>query len=223
MIRFEDVTTGSFSDLSFELRQGSICKVIASSDHDGTVFLDTLLGLNRPDGGKVSLFEQDIHESSESELMKIFGHIGMVWREGGLISNLKVGENIVLPLWYHRGTGAEEVEERVVQLFKEVLKDVGDLPSYMRRLSGALPLHEKRLVGFVRTLLMEPDLIIYDSPLEGLVPDTAENLTRLASAFQSKKSERSAIYVTAQEDVHVNIKADFTIKQRGKRFVPWES
>lgn len=218
MIRFENVTTESFSDLSFSMQKGSICKVITGSDYDATIFLETLLGLNPPASGKVFLFDCNIYESSESEVLELFKRLGVVWKDGGLVSNLKVGENMVLPLWYHKDLMAEEVEEELLKLFNQIVKNVGDLKSYLWRLSGTLPSHEKRIIGFVRTLLLKPELIIYDSPLSGLTPETASDMMRMAGSYKSENADRASLYIAAEDEAYKNINADLVLRQKNKRF-----
>ena len=130
MIRFENVTTESFYDLSFSMKKGSLCKVITDSDHDAAIIFETLLGLKPPISGKVFIFDCNIYESTESDLLDLFKRLGVVWKDGGLVSNLKVGENMVLPLWYHKDLLAEKVEEELLRLFNEIVKDVGDVKKY---------------------------------------------------------------------------------------------
>ncbi|MEW6213742.1 MAG: ATP-binding cassette domain-containing protein [Nitrospirota bacterium] len=219
MIRFENVTIENLSSASFEIKEGSVCKIITNSEHQKKVFLNTILALQKPIDGKVFLFGRDIHSISEKESFKIFKKIGMVWRDGGIISNLKVWENITLPIWYHMGERPENVEDRVIDIFKEMGEDVSELSEYMKKLPGPLPVHEKRLIGMVRAMLMEPELMIYDSIFEGLNPEMAERLVRLTTKFHSEKPGRTSVYISSDEQSLKDVKADIILKQHGKGFI----
>jgi len=222
MIRLENVATACFESTSLEMRSGLVCKLITSSDHEKRVLLDTILAVKRPVSGKVFLFERDIWAVSKRDVLKILRKIGMVWSYGGLISNLKVWENITLPVWYHTAKRPEDLEGRVVQIFKELGKDVAGL-DYMGKLPGPLPVTEKRLIGVVRAILMEPEIMIYDALLEGLDSEMAERLLMLTTGFHSGRVGRTSLYVSSDEESLKGLKADITIRQDGRGFTVWES
>lgn len=208
MIKLEDITTRYFDSVSFEIKGGSVCKIITKSGDEKGVLLDTILGLQRPKGGIVFLFGKDIYSISEKECISLFKRIGVVFRDGGVISNLKVWENVTLPVCYHTGRRPEEMEERVIDIFKRMGKDISYISELMGKLPGPLSLHEKRLIGMVRAMLMEPELMIYDSIFEGLDPEKAGRLLGLTESFHSEKSDRASVYVTSNEQSVKGVKAD---------------
>lgn len=219
MIRLENITIENLFSVSFEIKESSVCKIITSSDYQKRIFLNTILALQKPVEGRVFLFGKDINSISEKESFEIFRKIGMVWREGGLISNLKVWENITLPIWYHMGKVPEDFEEMILDIFKEMGKDILELSAYMKKLPGPLPVHEKRLIGMARAILMDPDLMIYDSLFEGLNFQMAERLVRLTTNFHSEKPGRSSVYISSDEQSLKDVKADIVLKQFGKGFI----
>jgi ABC-type methionine transport system ATPase subunit len=107
MIRFEKFSTGYSDPFSFEIRDGTTCKIIMNSNAERRTLVRMLSGLDRPAAGKIFLFEKDLYSLGDSEYFKIFRRIGMVSAEGGMISNLTVRENISLPSWYHAGRGPQ--------------------------------------------------------------------------------------------------------------------
>lgn len=216
MIRFEDITTEEyFNSVSFEIKEGILCKIITDSDYEKKTLIDVIFSMEKPVSGRVFLFGKDIYSVSEKESVKILTKIGIVPKDGGLISNLKVWENITLPIWYHTGKRPRDVEDRVIAIFGEMGKDTS-LAKFMGRLSGALPTHEKRLAGMVRAMLMEPDLIIYDSIFEGLNPETVSKLQGLTTKFHLEKPGRTSVYISSEEQSLKDIKADIVLKQHGK-------
>ncbi|BCK87734.1 hypothetical protein MIZ01_1526 [Sideroxyarcus emersonii] len=111
-------------------------------------------------------------ESQRAALLKSLGEqpgVVIVPHNGGLISNLRVWENIVLPVQYHGIELAGKLEDNVARLLNQCgLPDEAAVTELLLKLPDQLSLYEKRLVGFVRAMLMSPELIIYDSMLEGL-------------------------------------------------------
>lgn len=208
MIRLENITTRYFSSVSFEIKGGSACKIITSSDDEKTILLNTILGIRRPISGRVFLLGKDIYSIPEKEYIKLLKRIGVVLEYGGIISNLKVWENIILSVWHHMGKRPRDVEERVIEIFKEMGMDPSYLKELMGRLPGPLPVYEKRLIGLVRAMLIEPDLIIYDSIFEGLNPEMLERLTKLTEKFHLEKPGRTSIYISSNALSIDSVKAD---------------
>lgn len=222
MIRLEEVTTDCFDSVSFEIPAGSVCKLITDSDYEKRVLLNTILAVQRPAGGKVFLFGKDIYTASKKELLAILRNIGMVWSYGGLVSNLKVWENIALPVWYHRSIRPQDAEKRVLEIFGLMGEGASHLMDHMGSLPGPLPLHEKRMIGTVRAILMEPELMIYDSLFEGVSADMAEGALRLTTSFHSERPGRTSVYVSSDEDSLKDVKADTVIRQDERGFAVWE-
>jgi phospholipid/cholesterol/gamma-HCH transport system ATP-binding protein len=220
MIRIEDISTDGFSSLFLEAGAGDVCKIIMDSEYDKDVFLETVLARREPRSGKVYLFGQDLYSLSGAESVKIFMKVGMVWRDGGVISNLKVWENILLPAWYHRGLGAGDIEDHVIEFFGRMGKDASGLHEHMGKLPGTLPEHEKRLVGLARAVFMEPKLMIYDSVFEGVGPEMENRLLEFTSEFHSERPGRTSLYVTSVEHSLDRVEADTVFRQKGRGFKP---
>ncbi len=90
MIRFENITTEHFHALSFEIKRDSECKIVTRSEYENKKLLDIIVGLERPASGKIFLLDKEIYALSEKDSCRLFSRIGMVLKDGGLISNLKV-------------------------------------------------------------------------------------------------------------------------------------
>lgn len=216
MIKLEDITTEEFSSVYTDIKEGSLCKVIVNSDHERKILLDTILGIRRPIKGRCVLLGRDIYSISEKEYYNVFKGVGIVWRDGGLISNLKVWENIILPVWYHTGRIKEETEKRIIEIFNEMGIDTTNLYNYMKTLPGPLPRHEKMFINLLRVMLMEPDLMIYDSILEGLNPEMMKRLANLTVRFHMGKTGRTSVYISSHEESLQYIKADISFRQKGR-------
>jgi phospholipid/cholesterol/gamma-HCH transport system ATP-binding protein len=218
MIRFENISVENFTSVSFDILEGTVCKIITGSDFHKRTLLQTLFGRNKPVQGTVLLFGKDIYSISEQELLNLFIKVGMVWKDGGLISNLKVWENITLPAWYHMGKHPEEMEDKVISMFSDLGKSGTELNTYMKKLPGPFPVHEKRLIGLVRAMLTEPDLMIYDSLFDGLSPAMAKQLAKYTTLFHSGKPLRTSLYISTDELSLRDIRADLILRQSGEGF-----
>jgi len=110
MIRFDHVTRGPIRNLSFELDRGGTAKILFDSEDRKNQFFRLLTGRRRPETGKILFFGEDLFAHEEDERVALFQRIGVVPADGGMISNLKVWENLLLPAWYHRGLTAQQAE-----------------------------------------------------------------------------------------------------------------
>ena len=215
MIHLENVTTKRGDSMSFEILPGESCKLITNSESGERLLLQTIIGRRKPLAGKVFVFGMDIYSLPETERLKVFRRLGIVWKEGGLISNLKVWENVLLPACYHGPNRLGAIEEKMTDLFTRLGMDLST--DYLGRLPGPLPASEKCLIGAVRAMLMEPELMIYDSIFEGLYPEIAERLATLTSSFHTERPGRTSVYVTSHERSVAHIQADKVLRPHGTR------
>ncbi|MBI3778064.1 MAG: ATP-binding cassette domain-containing protein, partial [Gammaproteobacteria bacterium] len=183
MIRFERVTQGPVRNLSFDLERGATVKILFDSEDRKNILFGLLAGLRRPDSGKILFFGEDLFAHAENERLALFRRVGVVPADGGLISNLKAWENLLLPAWYHRGLTAEQAERPVAEMFEQLEPGEGGLKQRMGDLPGQLSLYERRAVALARAMLMEPDILIYDFTFAGLDRDAAQQLMKLTGGF----------------------------------------
>lgn len=142
-------------------------------------------------------------ESQRAGLLKNLGEqagVVIVPHNGGLISNLRVWENIVLPVQYHDLPVAGRLEDNVVQLLLQCGVEGEDAVSaLLLKLPDQLSLFEKRMVGFVRAMLMAPELIIYDSMLEGLSRKEFARAVEFDKVFRLYFPFRTSVLVSFEE------------------------
>lgn len=211
MIRFEHVRGEAFKGLSFELEEGATAKILCDSQAQKNELFGLLTGLRRPRAGSVLLWDANLHALGETERLAQFQRIGVVPEDGGLISNLKAWENLMLPAWYHHGTTARAAEQKVVELFGKLGQDEDGLRRWMGQLPDGLSLHEKRAVALVRAMLMQPDVLIYDSLFAGLERDATQRLMDLTREFHAGKPGRISLYLCPDDATSARLSTDQTI------------
>jgi len=215
MIRFERVTKGPFHHLSFDIERGGTAKILFDSEDRKSLLFGMLAGLLRPEAGRILFFGEDLFANPENERLALFQRIGVVPADGGMISNLKAWENLLLPAWYHRGMTAREAERPVAEIFEQLEPGEDGLKRRMGELPDRLSLYERRGVALTRAMLMDPDVLIYDFTFAGLERDAAQRLMKLTGEFHGRKAGRISLYLCPDDAVSARLTVDstFTLTQ----------
>ncbi len=223
MIKFNNIVGDLLEIPYFEIRSGKVYKIIFHSTTEKNEFIDITMGIKAPKKGNIFLFDKDITKIKRDVYYHIMKRMALIWENGGVISNLKVWENIALPLWFHNGIKPTVIEEMVIDFYKHFHMDVSFLSDYMGRLPGTLPAFDKRLVCLIRSFLMEPELIIYDDIFVGIKMDRAERLREITEEFHGKNPQRTSVYLASTQESLKDIKADYNILPEEKGFKIWRS
>ena len=172
-VAFEDVSL-AFDDkvilagISFELLPGRMKIVLGASGAGKSTILRLILGLLKPDSGRIWVQGTRVDELTEQELTSIRGDLGMVFQEGALFDSLTVRENVGYRLYEETRQPIEDVDRRVA----EVLGFVG-LAEYGDRMPSELSGGQRRRVAIARAMASRPKILLYDEPTTGLDPITA--------------------------------------------------
>lgn len=173
VIRFEDVHL-AFDDkvildgVSFTLLPGRLKVFLGASGAGKSTVLRIVLGLLKPDAGRVWVSGQRVDEMSEDELIGVRSNLGMVFQEGALFDSLTVRENVGYRLYEELQVPIDEADARV----REVLGFVG-LGDLSERMPSALSGGQRRRVAIARAMTSRPRILLYDEPTTGLDPITA--------------------------------------------------
>jgi phospholipid/cholesterol/gamma-HCH transport system ATP-binding protein len=195
VIVFEDVALG-FADnevlrgVSFRLARGETKALFGVAGSGKSLILKLVLGLIRPDSGRIVVLGHDISQMREEDLFALRGKIGMVFQESALFDSLTVRENVAYRLMEERGVYDQEIDRRVREALHFVeLEHTLDLDP--AELSGGM----RRRVAIARAIITQPELLLYDSPTGGLDPVTSNTIIELI-VKQRDVNKTSALMVT---------------------------
>lgn len=197
MIKVEHIALAELPEAaSFTVEAGSMVVIVTPKDEVSASLTRLITGLERPRSGTIFLFGTDIATFSEREMYAARRRVGVAFGSGGLVSNLKVWENLTLPLCYHQHVRSEELEECGVAL----LNRLGYTEKLMA-LPGHLTISQKKLIGCARAMLIDPDVILYESPVLGLNAEEKNRFFRIAAEFHKEKTGRVSLFITSNQGV----------------------
>lgn len=173
---------------SLEIHRGEVLVIMGGSGTGKSVSIRHLLGLEKPDDGRVIVDGEDITDLAESELYDVRMKFGMLFQSGGLFDSMTVFDNIAFPLLEHTETRGEELE-RVVE---EALEMV-DLPNTSHLMPIDLSGGMRKRVGLARAIVHRPQVILYDEPTTGLDPITADKINELIVSLQRRLNVTSVV------------------------------
>jgi phospholipid/cholesterol/gamma-HCH transport system ATP-binding protein len=169
-----------YDDLQLSVRAGETLTVIGGSGTGKSVLLKCLIGLLRPDAGRILFQGQDITGMREEEFIGLRRHVAMVFQGAALFDSLSVGENIAYPLHEHfPEMKPEEVRARVAEKLALV-----NLPGIEHMKPADLSGGMKKRVGLARAIATNPEVILWDEPTTGLDPVTTETINQMIRSMQ---------------------------------------
>jgi len=196
LIRFEHLRKAFgpkrvYDDLDLSVYAGETLTVIGGSGTGKSVLLKCLIGLLRPDAGRVLFEGQDLTDLEEEDFYALRRHVAMVFQGSALFDSLTVGENIAYPLREHfPKMSPDEVRARVAEKLALV-----DLPGIEDMRPADLSGGMKKRVGLARAIATNPEVILWDEPTTGLDPVTTENINSMIVSM-NKKLGCTSIVVT---------------------------
>jgi phospholipid/cholesterol/gamma-HCH transport system ATP-binding protein len=166
--------------VSFTLHRGETLAILGRSGQGKSVLIKCVVRLLWPDAGSIRVLDQDVLNLEERELNKLRIRIGYLFQEGALYDSMTLRENLMFPLDRHKhGLSGTAKEELVTETLQSV--DLYDAREKMpAELSGGM----RKRAGLARTLVLQPEIILYDEPTTGLDPYTARDINELIVRVQ---------------------------------------
>lgn len=176
-------------DINMIVREGENVVILGKSGIGKSVLIKCIVGLIFPDSGILKVFGQNVIEMSSKELNKMRTKVGFIFQGNALYDSMTVRENLEFPLRRNKViTDPHLIDGLIVEALENVgLVDAIDkMPS---ELSGGM----KKRIGVARTLILKPEIILYDEPTTGLDPLTSREISNLILRIQNKYKASSII------------------------------
>jgi len=171
------------------INKGENLAILGQSGTGKSVLIKCIVGLVEIDDGKLLIYGKNISELKERELIETQKKVGFLFQSGALYDSMTVRENLEFPLRKQSHSISKEELESIV---KEALHDVRldeAIDKTPSELSGGM---RKRL-GLARTLILKPEIMLYDEPTTGLDPITSKEISNLILDVQKKYNTTSVI------------------------------
>lgn len=166
----KNVLTGATLDIP----SGQTQVIIGRSGTGKSVLLKLIIGLLKPELGRIFVEEEEITAMNTRELFQVRRKFGMLFQGAALFDSMTVEENVALGVRFHRLMHEREIERRVAESLELV-----DLPNTQNMKPAELSGGMRKRVGLARALMMNPEFVLYDEPTTGLDPVTADSINDL--------------------------------------------
>jgi phospholipid/cholesterol/gamma-HCH transport system ATP-binding protein len=201
------------TDITMDLHKGENLVVLGKSGQGKSVNIKLMVGLLQQDDGSLKVLGQEVKDLDEEALKQLRMRVGFLFQSGALYDSMTVRENLSFPLTrvLHL-TDKADIEKRV----KEMLESVGLLDAIDKMpsdLSGGM----RKRIGLARTLILKPEIMLYDEPTTGLDPITSREISELILAMQ-QKYKISAVIIT-HDMACAKITADRVLVMNDGKFI----
>jgi phospholipid/cholesterol/gamma-HCH transport system ATP-binding protein len=179
--------------LNMSLPEDSISMIIGPSGTGKSVCIKHIVGLLYPDEGDVIVQGQSIPSLSDAELFETRKKFGVLFQDGALFGSLTLWDNVAFPLRQHTEKGEDEIAEIVNRRMREVGLG-GEGEKMPNQLSGGM----RKRAGFARSLVLDPQVVLFDEPDSGLDPVRTALLCEL---IKEVHAENGGCYVVITHDI----------------------
>lgn len=201
------------TDINLEVHRGENVVVLGKSGEGKSVTIQCIVGLLVPDAGSLKVFGNEVAQMNDDELKALRMKIGFLFQSGALFDSMTVRENLEFPLTrILKIKDQHEIDERVNEVLEGVglLDAVDKLPS---DLSGGM----RKRIGLARTLIIKPEIMLYDEPTTGLDPITSREISELILDMQ-KKYKTTSIIITHDMEC-ARITSDRVMIMNGGKYI----
>jgi phospholipid/cholesterol/gamma-HCH transport system ATP-binding protein len=175
--------------IDIDILKGENIAVLGRSGSGKSVLIKIISGLLKQDSGTVTVLGQEVNKLSEKKLQELRMKIGFSFQNSALYDSMSVKENLAFPLTRNkRNLQNKEVNEAI----ESVLNDVG-LSKTINQMPSELSGGQRKRIGIARTLILKPEIMLYDEPTAGLDPITSIEINNLIVKVQEQYNTTSII------------------------------
>ncbi|MEO7094966.1 MAG: ATP-binding cassette domain-containing protein [Polyangiales bacterium] len=197
MIRLEHVSKSYaqpvLRDVSLQVPKGCLYGLIGPGASGKSVLLKSIVGLVKPDAGKIFVEDEEVTGLDDLQLGKLRLKFGMLFQNNALFDYMPVGDNIAFPLRRLYDLPEAEIKERVAERLARMA-----LPGFEPRAVGGLSGGQKKRIGVARATVTRAPIVLYDEPAAGLDPVTSQKIFNL---LRDEQQQTNATVVMVSSDV----------------------
>ncbi len=175
--------------VNFDLHQGENAVVLGKSGSGKSVLIKCIIGLLKPDSGSITVLGNNVTELDTASLDKMRVKVGFLFQSNALYDSMTVRDNLEFPLRRH---WIKTEKSKMTDLVMEALTNVG-LPHTIDMMPVELSGGMRKRIALARTLILKPDIILYDEPTTGLDSITGKEISHLIVDIQKKYNTSSII------------------------------
>ena len=175
--------------INLEVHKGENVVVLGRSGTGKSVLIKIICGLLKPDKGTVNVLGKEVDKLNDKELQELRLKIGFSFQSSALYDSMTVRENLAFPLVRH---SRNMTHQEVTSAIESVLDDVG-LSQTIDQMPAELSGGQRKRVGIARTLILNPEIMLYDEPTAGLDPITSIEINNLINLVREKFNTSSII------------------------------
>jgi ABC-type transporter Mla maintaining outer membrane lipid asymmetry ATPase subunit MlaF len=155
--------------------------LIGASGSGKSVIIKHIMGLFKPDTGKINVFGKDIVPMDDLQLNEVRTHFGLLFQHAALLDWLSVADNVAFPIRERTKASGQEIKQRVSEILERL--NIADIA---RRMPGEISEGQKKRVGLARAIVMKPEIMIYDEPTTGQDPLRTRDIDNMIQSTQKE-------------------------------------
>jgi phospholipid/cholesterol/gamma-HCH transport system ATP-binding protein len=175
--------------ISLDVAKGENVVVLGKSGSGKSVLIKIIAGLMKADKGEVLVLEQDMNTIGSKDLQKLRLKIGFSFQNSALYDSMTVGENLEFALVRNKPQMSREDIDKAVQKVLDEVQLADSINQAPSQLSGG----QTKRIGIARTLVLQPEIMLYDEPTAGLDPVTSMEINKLINKVREEYKTTSII------------------------------
>ena len=175
--------------VDIDLFRGENVAVLGKSGTGKSVLIKIISGLLKPDSGNVNVLAQDVDKISDHELQRLRIRIGFSFQNSALYDSMSVKENLEFPLVRN----LRKLSKKDVSIAIDEVLDAVGLSQTLNQMPAELSGGQRKRIGIARTLILKPEIMLYDEPTAGLDPVTCIEINKLIVKVREQYNTSSII------------------------------